>query len=240
MKAIKRVSLSEQVLDSILKYVKEHGIRVGDQLPTEAEFATMLGVSRTSVREAMKALSINKAIESIPGKGTFARPALLNIIMDGPSELVGMAKATISQIMEVRTALEVLAVELAIDRSSDEDLTLVREATEDLRQAILSGNPWAIAGTSFHIRIAELSKNPLLLKNVQMLSSSIGKYKDALFAANTDMELYMLEHQNILEALYNRDKKSARKAMIRHMEITETDLLHLVDSSNASLFLDIS
>lgn len=239
MNRIKRVSLSEQVLNSILQYVKENKVLVGDQLPTEAEFAAMFGVSRTSVREAMKALSINKAIESIPGKGSFTRPAMLNIIMDGSSELVVKAKATISQIMEVRTAMEVLAVELAIERGSDEELELVREAMEDLRQAIQSGNPWAIAGSSFHIRIAELSENPLLLKNVQMLSSSIGKFKDALFAANTDMDLYLLEHQNILEALYRRDKKAAREAMIRHMEITETDLLHLVDKSNASLFLVI-
>lgn len=239
MNRIRRISLSEQVLNSILQYVKEHNIAVGDQLPTETDFAAMLGVSRTSVREAMKALSINKAIESIPGKGSFVRPAMLNLMLDQSSELVVKAKATISQIMEVRTAMEVLAVELAIERGTDEELALVREATQNLHEAIQSGNPWAIAGSSFHIRIAEMSKNPLLLKNVQMLSSSIGKYKDALFAANTDMELYMREHQNILDALYRRDKKAARKAMIRHMEITKTDLLHLVDKNSANIFLDI-
>ena len=76
MSAIKRVSLSEQVLNSILSYVKEDHLRVGEQLPTETEFAKIFGVSRTSVREAMKALSINKAIESIPGKGSFVRPAM--------------------------------------------------------------------------------------------------------------------------------------------------------------------
>ena len=239
MSAIKRVSLSEQVLNSILSYVKEDHLRVGEQLPTETEFAKIFGVSRTSVREAMKALSINKAIESIPGKGSFVRPAMFDLLMNEPSELVVKAKATVSQIMEVRTALELLAADLAIERATDEELAVVRKTLNDLQQAIASEKPWAVAGSTFHIQIAELSKNPLLLKNVQILSSTVAKYKDAMFAANTDMALYKKEHEKILDALCKRDKRTAHRAMIRHMEITEADILRLIDKNNASEFLNV-
>ena len=239
MSAIKRVSLSEQVLNSIVNYIQEHGLHVCDKLPTEGEFAELFQVSRTSVREAMKALSINGAVESIPGKGTFICTPVLNYILNRSENTVFQAKVSIAQIMEVRTALELLAADLAIERATDEEIAVVRKTLNDLQQAIASEKPWAVAGSMFNKQNAELSKNPLLLKNVQILSSTVAKYKDAMFAANTDMALYKKEHEKILDALCKRDKRAAHRAMIRHMEITEADILRLIDKNNASEFLNV-
>ena len=69
MKQVRRTSLSEQVLESILDYIQENHLSIGDKLPTEEELTERLNVSRTSVREALKGLSINGVVESIAGKG---------------------------------------------------------------------------------------------------------------------------------------------------------------------------
>lgn len=239
MRAIKRVSLSEQVLESIVKYVQEHGMQVGDKLPTEGEFSEIFQVSRTSIREAMKALGFSGAVESIPGKGTFICAPMMNSILNKSENLVFQANVSISQIMEVRTAVEVLAAELAIERGSDDEIERVADAMEDLRRAVRSQKPWGVQGSSFHVRIAEAAKNPLLVKLVDSYSDAVGRYRDAMVDCNTDsdMEQHIHDHEAILSALCARDKEAACKAVVAHMEHTETNIKRLVNDNNAITFI---
>lgn len=239
MSAIKRVSLSEQVLNSIVNYIQEHGLHVSDKLPTEGEFAELFQVSRTSVREAMKALSINGAVESIPGKGTFICTPVLNYILNRSENTVFQAKVSIAQIMEVRTAVELLAAELAIERATEADIARVAEAMEELRSAVLSQTPWATQGANFHIRIAESARNPLVVKLVESYSDTVGRYRDAMVDSNTqtDMNHHIHEHEAILEALRQRDKKAMHAAVRTHMKNTEKNLERLVDENNAIVFI---
>lgn len=240
MSTIKRVSLSEQVYTSIVNYTQEHHLQVGDKLPTESEFSELFQVSRTSVREAMKALSMNGAVESIPGKGTFICAPMLNFILNKSEDVIFQANVSISHIMEVRTAVELLAGNLAIERATDEDIIRVVEAMEDLRQAILSQKSWAAEGTNFHTRIAESTKNPLVIKLVESYSDTVGQYRAALVDSNTgaDMNLHIHEHEAILNALRARDKDAMRIAICSHMEHTEKDIKRLVDENSAINFIN--
>ena len=122
MKTIKRLSLSEQVVRSIVQYVQENNLQPGDQLPTENEFAESFGVSRTSVREAIKALGINGMLKSVPGRGTFLQPQAATLHLEDNGLLQMEAKTSITELMEVRAPLEVKATELAVERCSEEDI----------------------------------------------------------------------------------------------------------------------
>ena len=237
MGAIKRVSLSEQVLMSIVNYVRDNGLQIGDKLPTEGEFSELFQVSRTSVREAMKALGMNGAVESIPGKGTYIRQPILHYILNDSENLVFQARVSISQIMEVRLAVELLAADLAIERASEEDLARVGEAMEELREAVMSRKPWAVQGTKFHVRIAESAKNPLVVKLVESYSDTVGHYRDAMVDANVEMERHIQDHEAILNALCARDKKAMHAAIRLHMENTEENLKRLVDQNTAINFI---
>lgn len=239
MGAIKRVSLSEQVLTSIVNYVRDKGLQIGDKLPTEGEFSELFQVSRTSVREAMKALGMNGAVESIPGKGTYIRQPILHYILNDSENLVFQARVSISQIMEVRLAVELLAADLAIERASEEDLARVGEAMEELREAVVSRKPWAVQGSKFHVRIAESAKNPLVVKLVESYSDTVGHYRDALVDANseTEMDRHIQEHEAILHALRARDKKAMHAAIRLHMKNTEENLKRLVDENTAINFI---
>lgn len=238
---IKRKSLSEMVLDSIVEYIESNNLQVGDKIPTEGQFIEMLGVSRSSVREAIKALSMNGALESIPGKGTFIRSDISEVLTKGKedSSMILAARASIKEIMEIRTALELLAFDLAIERGTEQDIAYVQEAMDSLVQDVRSGKPWAASGSQFHIRIAEMSGNDLLVDMINSLSATIGRYKDALFSVETKMAPYIQEHQNILDALRAKDKKAGHKAINDHMKITENDIAVLVNADTASTFIDI-
>ena len=241
MEPLRRTSLSEQVLDSIISYIKTNELKYGDRLPTEAEFSDLFQVSRTSVREAMKALSINRAVESIPGRGTFLRPEMADYIISHENCMaqVVFAKATIHEILEVRTALETLSIDLAIERGTDAEFETVVEAMQQLKCDIYSGKPWCVSGTRFHISIATISGNNLLIQQIESLSHIIGKYKDALYEAETNMERHIVDHQNILDALLTRNRAAAHLAIDAHMRNTEADLRRLVDERTAESFIEI-
>ena len=238
--AIKRISLSSQVLESIIKYVHEHEMRVGDKLPTEGELSEIFQVSRTSVREAMKALGFSGAVKSIPGKGTFIQSPMMDSILSDSTMLVFQANVSISQLMEVRTAMEILAAELAIERASDCDIEHIAEAMGEWQDAVYSHRPWAEQGTLFHVKIAEAAKNPLLVRFITSYSDTISKYKETMVLSNTDVDnaRHIKEHVAIMEAIRARDKKAVRAAIRVHMKNSELNLKHLVNEKNALLFIN--
>lgn len=239
MSEIKRVYLSRQVLESIIKYIQDNNLQVDDRLPTEGRFAELFQVSRTSVREAIKALSINGAVESIPGRGTFIRAPISDVILKNDSGLERIIRAqdSISEIMEVRTALELLAGNLAIERASDAGIELVADAMEQLRSAVLKGEPWAPAGTLFHTRMAELSGNAFLMETIKSLAEAVNRQKNSLTAAGTKMDVHLEEHEAILDALRKRDKKNLQKAIRTHMNTTRRGLMRLVDENRADTLI---
>ena len=237
MNAIKRRSLSEQVVDSVLNYIKENNLQPGDQLPTESEFAEIFQVSRTSIREAMKALSINGMFTSIAGKGTFLQPKALSMSMDDNGVLQMEARATITEIMEVRTPLEIQAIGLAAQRVTEEELTELEEITAHYRQAVSKGAGWPEWGSKFHAKLAAMSKNPLLITTLQQLSAMVERYRDNLATFYDDKTCYIQSHQNICEALRAHDVSAAREEMAAHMQMTERALQDIVDGKNANRFL---
>ena len=237
MKAIKRQSLSEQVVESIFKYIKDNNLKAGDQIPTESEFAEFFQVSRTSIREAMKALSINGVVSSTPGKGTFLQPKAMNTVIGEDGTLQTQARATIAQIMEIRTPLEVLAIGLAAQRGTEKDFEELEEITHQYREAVLSKAGWVQWGTKFHTKIAEMSGNPLLISNLRFLGDTVEQYRENMATFYEDKSYYIESHKRICEALRCRDVEAAQAEMQRHMHMTEDVLSMIVDEKNATEFL---
>lgn len=238
MKAIKRRSLSEQVVDSVLNYIKENNLQPGDQLPTESEFAEIFQVSRTSIREAMKALSINGIFTSVAGKGTFLQPKALSMTMGDDGVLQMEARATITEIMEVRTPLEIQAIGLAAERATDQEIEELENITKHYREAVSNGAGWPIWGSRFHAQLAAMSKNPLLLTTLNQLSAMVERYRDNLATFYEDKTCYIESHQKICAAFRAHDAVAARQEMSRHMQMTERALQDIVDKENAGRFLN--
>lgn len=237
MKAIKRLSLSEQVVDSIIQYIRENDLKPGDQLPTESDFAELFQVSRTSIREAMKALSINGIFESTPGKGTFLLPRALTMSMGADGILQMQAEATITEIMEIRTPLEILAIKLAVERGSEDEITVLEGITANYRKAVESGKDFTVWGARSHAQIAAMSGNPLLISTLQLLSEMIDQYRNNLATFFEDNTRYCESHKIICACLRRRDAAGAQEEMRRHMAMTENALKSIVVPENAEKFL---
>ncbi len=159
--------LSAQVRKSIEAYIKEHRLQPGDQLPTEAELCARFGVSRTAVREALKALEVLGILSLEPGRGTFIRAFDIGLMLRNlPTTLVFQDK-DVNEIIEVRRVLERLAVERATSTARNTPShPLIRELTgsiEKMRELASAGKSILEEDIRFHYLLALLAENTVLL-----------------------------------------------------------------------------
>lgn len=235
MNGVRRTPLSDQVAESILQYIQSHEMSVGDQIPTEKELADLFHVSRTTVREATKALSLNGMLRSVPGRGTFitkAGPAALD-----SSALVIKAKATIYEVMEVRVALMVKAAELAAMRGTPEDVSYLRFCTDSYELDAQAGQEYYEWGTRFFSRITEMSHNNLLVTSIQPLSDIMGRYRRHLAKNRTNLQEYIGSMRRLCNYFESRDSFKAGMEMNWHVELTAQSIIPLIDEENADSFL---
>lgn len=237
MKTIKRLPLSQQVVNSIVQYIQENGLQPGDQLPTENEFSEDLGVSRTSIREAIKALGINGMLKSIPGRGTFLEPKAATLTLEGDGLLQMEARTTITEVMEVRAPLEIKAVELAVERCSEEDIAALEEISRNYEIAVRNGSDHSVWGRKFHAQIAQASGNPMLINVLQSLAYMTDLYRGNLAEKDVGVEYFAQSHWIVTCAFRDGRVEAAAEEMKRHMEQTLLGLTKMVASDNATRFI---
>jgi GntR family transcriptional regulator, transcriptional repressor for pyruvate dehydrogenase complex len=216
-----RGSLAEQVVAYVNEQVASRTLKPGDQLPTEANLMSLLGVSRTVVREAISRLQANGVIETRHGIGSF--------VLEPRREPLGleMVPATtlndVLAVMELRISLETECAGLAAQRASERDIAKIRAALDAVEQASRAGGDSTGADLEFHISIANSTGNRYFVDILTQLGTAlIPRHRiDSPGLAHGDPGAYMarvnLEHENILEAIARKDPEGARAAMRMHL-----------------------
>lgn len=166
--AIRKEGLSTQIANAIQSAIIEGRLVVEERLPSEAELAERFGVSRSTVREALKRLAAQNLIRSERGStgGAFvnrltwdeARDSLVNTCR----LLIGMNDIPFEDAIEARFTLESACIRLAAERRSDNDLTTLRREIECQRDKMLSDEQFCASDVAFHAAIAQATGNPLL------------------------------------------------------------------------------
>ncbi|MGH2345049.1 MAG: FadR/GntR family transcriptional regulator, partial [Chloroflexota bacterium] len=187
----------------------------GDRLPPERELAPTLGVSRTTLREALRLLEGEGLLESRRGTtgGAFVREAARLVLTD--SGLLAQVRA-FDDLLDFRLATECAAARLAARRRADRDLHLMGEALEGIRRNTAI-DLFRRADTNFHLAIAAAARN-------SMLQSAIEDGRAAMFAplALLDFEVMQTNalegHRMIVQAIAAADPEAAERAMTTHIE----------------------
>lgn len=142
IKAISRVSITDSVVDRIREMIESGAYEVGEKLPTEAKLCEMLSVSRTSVREATRVLQTLGYVTLVPGKGAFV--ADLKPSDGGEENWFDVENVQFYDFMEVRMAIETLAVRLSVERATPKQI----RALEKIHAAFLEANENRTASSS--------------------------------------------------------------------------------------------
>ncbi len=226
MKPIRRVLVYEQVLDRIIKKIKEDGIKKGDRLPSEKEIANQLGVSRNSVREALRILTISGLIEPVSGKGTFLRYNL--DVYEIPLNVVKaiLSRASVIELMEVRRILEIEASGLAAIRASEEERKAFGQLWISLKKAFLEHNKeeWRDKGYEFHNKIVDMSGNILLKKLYKHITKELRNIRQVLVKEQGIETQQMEDHEKIFQAIMDGNGELARTFMQQHLNKVEEEL----------------
>lgn len=224
-KTIRTSRLYELIVQQIEESILKGALKPGDQLPAERELAQRFGVSRTAVREAVKALQEKGLVEALSGKGTF--------ITDGTSQAIRQSLDLVTKIgqpngsvhlAEVREILEPEIAALAARRIEESHLVTMREAFAVMERA-MTRDPEAYieADLDFHLSLAEAASNPLILSLIDSIVVLLREQRMSIFQVQGGPERGQFHHQRILEAVERRDPKAARKAMQAHLQQVRED-----------------
>jgi GntR family transcriptional repressor for pyruvate dehydrogenase complex len=223
-KLVQTSRLYEQIVQQIEDSVRRGALKEGDQLPAERELAQQFGVSRTAVREAVKALREKGLVEAYPGKGTFITSTTFHSMRQTLDRMMktGQSEGT-PNLVEVREILEPEIAGLAATRATEENLTAMREAIAVMDEARHDPDAFIEADLDFHLALAEAAANPLILSLIDSIVGLLREQRMRIFHVDGGPERGQYHHKRILEAVEHRDSQGARDAMKAHLRQVRSD-----------------
>ena len=226
------IRLYEQVVLRLRGEVIAGRLRDGDKLPSENELARHFGVSRTAIREAIKALVEQGAVVVRPGSGTYVarlgeRP--LRRSLEWLAEAQGSGGD--AYLVELRQLLEPGVCALAAQRISEEQLLDLATCLQLADSGRSDPEAFIDADMRFHRTIAEASANPLVGSLLDSVGELLRSQRMKYFSVPSAPERAQRHHRVILEMLVNHDVDGARAAMDEHLQQVARDVEHAALSS---------
>ena len=210
----------QQIEDSILKGT----LKAGDQLPSERDLALKFGVSRTAVREAVKALHEKGLVEAYSGRGTFITNGTSQAVTQSINLMMRIDQAGGSEnLAQVRQILEPEIAALAATRIQEPQLALMREAFSTMNGALKDPEAYIEADLDFHLALAEAAENPLILSLLDSIVGLLREQRLKIFFHASGPERGQYHHARILAAIEQRDPEASRAAMREHLEQVRED-----------------
>ncbi len=203
----KRRRLAHLVIDEIQEWISLGRFAAGDRLPTEDELTKQLGVSRTTLREAVGVLAHAGLLDVRQGDGTYVMATPI------PGEPLDqrVRRAQILEVYEVRRVLEIASARFAAERRTSEDIARLRQRLADREAARAQGDQEAVASAdvSFHLGVARAGGNALL---VDLFRSFTGVLRETIAAVIEDPALTedtAAIHARLIDAIERRDGDEA-------------------------------
>ena len=223
-KAVQTSRLYEQIVQQIEESILKGALKPGDQLPSERELANQFEVSRTAVREAVKALHEKGLVEAHPGRGTFVTKGTSHPIRQTLDWVLRTTQPEgTAHVMEVREILEPEIAALAASRADEETVTSLREAVAVMDNAKRDPDAFIEADLDFHLALAEAAGNPLILSLIDSIVAVLREQRMRIFQVQGGPERGQYHHKKILEAVEHRDPQEAREAMRGHLRQVRED-----------------
>ncbi len=218
---VKLERVAEKVASQLKKAISNGVFKVGNRLPSEREIAEQMGVSRTSVREAIQQLELQGIVETVHGGGSIVRN-LTEQEIRSPMEIVLLQdKQRVLELTEVRAFMEAWAAKQAAEHRTDAELELIRGYIEEMEHDLQKGRIRPEIDFKFHAEIAAATHNTIfvhLIQNIhQLISYSIKVHREEVFVSREDQQAIFRHHLQVFKAIQKRDPEAAEAAMSEHL-----------------------
>ena len=219
---VKQGSVVNLVMNRIKEALINQELKPGDYLPTENELMEKLGVSKTSIREAIKMLQALGVLEMKRGQGTRIRNNSSGDMIDPLIFQLILQSGRSPDVVELRMMYEPAYTLLAMQNAREEDIDAIRESSDHFRMAVQNGEQTVEDDLNFHLSILNATHNPFVIR--------IGETIYHLFKAAMEISLQsnptiaLRDHTRIFEAFCEKDVSKVQSAILQSFENWKTGM----------------
>jgi DNA-binding FadR family transcriptional regulator len=212
--------MSEAIVEQIKSLIRGEKLRPGDRLPSERELGERMGVSRVTVREALRVLEASGLIEIRVGArgGAFVTSPSSSRIGTGLADLISLSPLTATEVTEARQVFELGIIPIVVERATADDIAELREMVAQHQAALKRGEYGMPMSAAFHVRVAACTHNTAIEMLVQSFHGPLlMSLREAQVAAPLMGHRGTTEHRDFVEAVADRDVERAEEIMRAHL-----------------------
>ncbi len=228
----RKVTVVESIVEQLIRQIQTGRLTPGDKLPSERKLIEMLGVGRSSIREALQGLAALGVVESRAGQGTFVSRNIHQLMPDleNPAAPASLQRQMRMMLIEARRSVEIPATGLAAERGTPEEKAQLARVLGEYEEAVAAAArpTWTRLNYEFHILVAKMTQNPFFVPLVdnllRIVPQSLRQSEFVLLRDVTPAEIMAREvelHRAILEGICAQDATAAEAAMEAHMAFEE-------------------
>jgi len=223
--SVRRAKVYEEVARQIERLILKR-LQPGDKLPSERELADTLGVSRSSIRDAIRSLELMGMVEARQGAGTVVLEISAGSLVNPIANTLKRKEEMIGELLDFRKMLEPPLAARAATHASDEEISEMNEILVRQERKLRAGESTIPEDSEFHYSIALASRNSVVLKVLDTLMDLLRDTRERSLQIEGRPQKSLAGHRRILEAIKRRNAEGAKAAMRRHIEDVEEIVLH--------------
>lgn len=229
---VKKQKLADIVSNRLLEMFQMGEFEPGQKLPAERDLSLRFGVSRASLRDAIRQLELLGYLEVRQGDGTFVRAPDGQTLTKPFQSLLSSQPHLADDLVEFRFLLEPEVAAFAAKHCTDEDAAQLRGSLAKQHRLVQEGKRLAAEDVRFHHLIARCSRNVTVLHVLDTLQSLLDDLRTKLLTGDQP-KLALLQHGNIAEAIIRHDADAARVHMTEHLEAVMNSVRREEESQSA-------
>jgi len=212
--------ISTEIVGQVKTAIRTGRLGPGDQLPPERDLTRQLGVSRVSVRDALRMLEAHGLIEVRVGArgGAFVTAPAPSLVGESFADMLRMGDVTPAEVTETRLIFELAMLSLACERADEADVAALEEICERAEVAYAAGDYDVALAAEFHTRLAACTHNTGIALFAESFHDALqGSLRHAKKADPTMGATGLLEHRALVDAIRTHDADAARTIMATHI-----------------------
>jgi len=225
LEPVRRTKVYEEVAARIRRLISDGHLKPGDRLPPERDLASALGVSRTSVRDAIRSLQASGLLEPRQGDGTVIRELSAETLVGPIASALLARRDLLADLLYVRKMIEPAIAREAARRATPEEIRQLDAILARQAARLDTGGLAIEEDSAFHDMIARASRNQVVLKVIDVLMDLLREGRERSLQVRGRPQRSLRGHRQILEAIRSRNPDAAARAMLNHLESIEQMLL---------------
>src|SRR5215475_2892019 len=218
---IKSTRIYEEIVRQVKSMIAEGRLKGGDRLPPERDLADKFVVSRTSVREALRALESLGLVEIRPGEGTFVRQVSIDSLVEPLALLMVSQREGIGELFEARRLLEPSLAALAATRATPEEVQEMERILDEQAKEVAAGRTGLAQDAEFHAAIGAAAHNRAITRIAHAVMDLLRQSREESLNTPGRPTRSHEDHRRLLTAIRARDEGAARQAMTDHLQAVE-------------------